>query len=699
MSSSRDVKSELLDLLDALCEERLTPEQAARLERIVLKSRSARKLYLEYLHLHGTLLWDAAQSDGVITSDAFQASAASPVRAGQAPASHATHAQPSSVVRTAGDPPNRRARRAWIFSLGGAVSLVALAALAWRQQPVQDAETRLISAPGQSSDHDPMYDVPRETAPHYRPFRLSRAVADTRSEDAPVVAPMPEQPVSLPTDMVAFIDEQIEKGWRDAGIEPTPVASDVEWLRRAYLDLAGRIPSAATVEQFLADSASDKRRQVVNRLLADKDFDRHFATVWTNLLVGRSDPKAGDRDALFAFLQKAFTENQPWDATVAAFVSAEGSIESDPAANFLVAHLNNEAVPATAITARVFLGTQVQCMQCHNHPFNDWTQQDFWELNSFFQQTGLARDERGKPMLISDKVGGPTLFEARNGLMKAAYPKYHGQQISEEPTVNRRKELARLLASGDKPQMAVAFVNRTWAQLLGAGFTNPIDDMGPHNPPSHPEVLDRLSRAFVASGYDVKKLVRWITSTKAYHLSSRFNETNLDDDPKTGAVTMFSRAYTKPMTVEQVYDSLIVATRSDADSTGPAIARRDDWVKQFVRTYETDENDESVHFEGSVLAALALMNGETVRESLEPQPGTTLHAVLATPEGEEAKLRALALATLNRPLTEKELSAFRRIIRQQALAVPLPLRKKVVAEAYQDALWAMLNSGEFVTVP
>lgn len=688
MSSKSDRQAELLELLDAMCDERLTAEQCDRLQKIVLRDRAARKLYLDYLHVHGTLLWDAAQGDGVAAPGGAGFYETTPPVARPWP-------QPAKTA-------DRRGRRAWLMT-GGCVAALLLAGLVgWMNRPQNGLAANVAANPDADSAEEAIDDA-QPRGPHYRPIDIEIAErprplidhADDVPFNAPAVAPKVEP---LPTDVVAFVDERIEQGWKTAGISASPLASDNEWLRRVYLDLAGHIPPAEVVEAFLADTSAEKRTVVIDRLLSSDEFDRHFATVWTNLLVGRAESDIADRGGLFAFLRKSSAENRGWDETVAAFVAAEGSIDANPAANFLVAHLNNEAVPATAITARVFLGTQVQCMQCHNHPFNDWTQQDFWELNSFFQQTQLTRNDAGKPVLVSAKDGGPMLFETRSGLMKAAYPKYEGQAISDDAAVNRRAELAKLLSTGEDPQLASAFVNRLWAQLLGAGFTNPIDDMGPHNPASHPEALDVLSRAFVASDYDVKKLVKWIASTSAYARTSAFNETNTIDDPEAGEAPLFSRAYPKPMSVEQVYDSLVVATQSELASSG-SMADRDAWVRQFVRTYETDENDESVSFDGSVPAALALMNGETVRESLRLEEGTTLHAALATPGDETVKLRKLALATLGRPLAPKESATLKRLVRQSVAAAPPNRRQVALVEAYQDAMWAMLNSGEFATVP
>ena len=695
MAFTRATKHELLELLEALCEERLTDAQASRLEEIVLAHRSARRIYLDYLHLHGTLIWDAARADAAILP----------------PAGRSTGGGEANVDRTS---PPRELTSPSIMTGGnrtraGGMALIVSAALVmtagvffWNRPsdvPLAPSVTDAEIDSTVESVEDSRETTTPEARPYYRPVDIPFHREFATGPREPVVAIRPVDSVPMPRDLVAYIDDQIAQTWEAAEIAPSPRASDAAWLRRVSLDLAGRIPTAADVTAFLKNEDPDKRQAVVDQLLASDDFSRHFATIWTNLLVGRSERTArpADRDALFAFLKRTFAQNRPWDQVAASFISAEGPIDKKPAGNFLVAHLNNQAVPATAITARIFLGTQVQCMQCHNHPFNDWTQEDFWELNAFFKQTDLVRDDRKVPTLVSKTLGGPMLFETRNGLMQAAYPIFAGKSVSDEPSVNRRDRLAKLMSTGEKPQLAEAFVNRLWAQLLGAGFTNPIDDMGPHNPPTHPLVLDRLSRAFVDSGYDVRQLVRWITSTRTYHLSSQFNDSNTIDNPAIGELPLFSRAYPKSMTVEQAYDSLLVATLVDPPLE--ALAQRDKWVMQFVETYQTDENNESIQFAGSIPAALALMNGKLTESGLKPTEGTRLHTILTAPGKQPDKLNHLALATLGRHLTPEELAAFTRIIHGRLQRVPPVARTTTRVAAYQDVLWALLNSAEFMTVP
>jgi hypothetical protein len=217
--------------------------------------------------------------------------------------------------------------------------------------------------------------------------------------------------------VVAAINAEVQGGIEDAEISPSPTASDQEWLRRVYLDLVGQIPSAESVEEFLGDRRENKRALVVNELLSDPAYVRNFATVWTNLLVGRSTERDVDRDAVHRYMRESFGRNRPWSKVVTDLVAAEGPAEENGASGFLLAHLNNEAVPATAITARLFLCTQVQCTQCHKHPLNDSRQNEFWELNSFFKQTAIERRRVKEPsgqsrvteVLVSKPQGGPTL--------------------------------------------------------------------------------------------------------------------------------------------------------------------------------------------------------------------------------------------------------------------------------------------------
>jgi hypothetical protein len=511
------------------------------------------------------------------------------------------------------------------------------------------------------------------------------------------------------------MDHLFTDSWKRLEVQPTAQAEANEWVRRIHLDLIGRIPTVPEVEAFLADNSSNKRQKLVDSLLDSGDYARHFAGVWSNLLIGRRPPERVNRPAFEKFLRMRFAANRPWNAMVAEIVAADGRTDQNGAANFLVAHLNNQAVPATAITARVFLGIQVQCAQCHNHPFNDMKQVAFWELNSLFKQTDTAerflrnpqtgRNEYAFTELTSKSEGGPIFYETQHGLMKVAYPRFSGHDIDAGPDTNRRSELARIMTEGgEQRQLATAFVNRLWAHFLGAGFTNPVDDMpfsatDSHNPPSHPEVLNLLANEFIASGYDVKHLIRLICASTPYQLSTHSVAGAASDDPAHGELPTFARAYLKPMTAEQLYDSLVTATRAHESRVSDweaAEEQRKAWMDQFIVSLDNDENEEENTLTGTYAQALMLMNGDLMDRALDLSPGTFLGELLRDKRSENDKIRRLCVAALSRQPTAKELAAMQKVVRESGKARPGSPR--VPGAGYQDLFWALLNANEFALV-
>ena len=334
-------------------------------------------------------------------------------------------------------------------------------------------------------------------------------------------------------------------------------------------------PDAESVDRFLKDASLRKRQLLVDELVRKPDYARNLTTIWTNLLVGRTSDRPINRERLAKFLREQFRQNRPWTETVSRLVAAEGDGNEVGEANFLLAHLNNEAVPATAVTARIFLCQQVQCTQCHKHPDSKHggSMAEFWELNSFFQQAGIVETSKYNPAtgrteivsrsLVDREVGGPTYYDDLQGVMRVAYPKFEGQEVDPDPTVKRRQELAKLLTHEGQHELAAALVNRTWAHFFGQGLVNPIDDMGPHSPCANPELLEALTDAVVATNFDTERLNRWIVSTQAYHLSSAQVPGNRADLPVDGEMPLFSRMYLKPLSAEQMFDSLLVATAAD----------------------------------------------------------------------------------------------------------------------------------------
>jgi hypothetical protein len=543
------------------------------------------------------------------------------------------------------------------------------------------------------------------------------------------VAAAPDRPADehygLP--QVKFVNERIAAGWADGGLQPSGDATDGEWCRRVHLDLIGRVPSVEELHAFVTDSSPTKKAALVDRLLGDDYIDeyaRNFTDVWTTVLIGRDvTNERVSRPGMRQYLRRAFSKNLPYDRFMVELVTATGvnanrqGVEGfNGATNFLSGKMEDmgveNGVQATAKTAQVFLGLQVQCTQCHNHPFNKGKQNQFWELNAFFRQTAALRRRGGTDDVqwvelvdqdFAGEGGNPEeaelFYELRNGLMKVAYPVFvDGTEISksgylpgsmEDGTaygVNRRKELAQLIKAS--PYFPKALVNRVWAHFLGYGFTKPVDDLGDHNPPSHPELLDGLAERFRAQSFDLKELIRWIVLSKPYSLSSKTTSANKGDDPSLGERPKFTHFYLRQMQAEQLYESLLTATEADQTRLGEdAAKKKDEWLSQFIIAFGTDEGDDATTFNGSIPQVLMMFNGDLIKQATSVGKGGFLDRVAASGMSPAQKIDSLYLAALSRTPTAKE--------RQVATAL-LAARKGDVAAALQDVWWAVLNSNEFI---
>ncbi|WP_146589710.1 DUF1549 and DUF1553 domain-containing protein [Posidoniimonas polymericola] len=523
-----------------------------------------------------------------------------------------------------------------------------------------------------------------------------------------------------------LIEQQVRAAWQDAGLAPSKAATDAEWCRRVYLDLLGRIPSVDELQQYTSDRSGDKQLKLVDRLLGDEylaEFARNWTTVWTNLLVGRTGGvdrnSLVDRSGMQQYLRRAFQKNKPYDQIMRELVSATGSCrpgddDYNGAANFLADKMEENGIQATAKTSQIFLGMAVQCTQCHNHPFNEYKQNQFWEMNAFFRQTRIQRnqaDVNDRYARIVDRDfagegGDPTkaelYYELRNGKLKVAYPVFvdgtslaelyadQGEDFGDSgylSDINRRGELADLIAASEL--FPRAMVNRMWSHFFGYGFTKPVDDMGPHNSPSHPELLGKLADEFRGSSFNLKQLMRWMVLSEPYSLSSRVSRTNDSDDPAVGSRPMFSHFYLRQMQAEQLYESLLVATKADESLS---YAQREEmkqrWLAQFNTAFGNDENGEATTFNGSIPQALMMMNGDLIRSATECKPGSFLHEVamndrLSNPQ----KITQLYLAALAREPERDELAISNKILAARGGEVPAAL---------QDVWWALLNTNEFI---
>lgn len=504
--------------------------------------------------------------------------------------------------------------------------------------------------------------------------------------------------------IVAKINGLLRQNWEDNEVQPSEIAEEEEWFRRVSLDIIGRIPSYEEVDAYL-DKKSERpsRAEIINRLLADEGYVRHWTNIWTNLSIGRQTPRRVSRRGMEKFYRFAFAENRPWNEIVSDLLLAEGHFEENGEVNYLLAQMvmRDEQVLVTAKTARLFLGQQLQCVQCHNHPFNQWKQEQFWEFNSFFRQIGKIDHRKIDPEsgrrvddyseIIMRDFSGPVHFDQRDGLKRVAYPIFQGEEVAPDFQTDRRQELVKLLNQGDKPLIARAMVNRVWAHFFGYGLVNPVDDMGPHNPSVMPELLDLLTEEFVKSKYDLKQLISWVCNCEAYHLTSKYGRGNQIDDPAAGEPPLFSKMYLRSLEPEQLYDSLLTATsvgEGAAVSYEQAERRRRNWLRQLVVTFGNDEGVEATTFNGTIPQALMMMNGDLIRNATKLEEGSFLQQLIADASLKpKEKAVRIYLSTLNRRPTSRELKSVQKLIKEQNNA---PV-------AYQDLLWALLNSNEFIT--
>ena len=541
---------------------------------------------------------------------------------------------------------------------------------------------------------------------------------DTRLTSIPTLRPNPSKLAGL--DDVSWINARVQEMWSENKIKPSGPAADGEFIRRAFLDIVGRIPPADETAAFIKSREKDKKAKIILSLVNSEDYASYWATIWSNLLIGRRPGRNVDKEALQKYLRDSFAQNKPWNTMVYELITATGGsttksgqagVPFNGATNFLLAHMNDGNVPATAFTTRLFLGVHVQCTQCHDHPFNDRTQEAFWGINAFFQKMRRQEhnevDDTGRrnfqfaelqetPASRRDDLF--VRYEKRSALMAVTPPRLlDGRRVepTEDESVNLREELARFVIAPDNQYFAQAIVNRMWSHFLGRGIIHPSDDLGTHNPASNPELLGRLARNFQESNYDLKRLVAWITLSLPYSLSSETNSTNRDDDQYCSHYPL------KQMSPEQFFDSLMVATKANrvgAQGWEQADKMKDELQGQFTAVFANDENTEADTFNGTIPQALLLMNGGIMQKAISKERGSYLRervdeVVKKKARGADvALLNDLYLAALSRYPSPKEKTLAGQLLQDTLIRS----KDKDPIDAYQDIFWALLNSSEFV---
>jgi hypothetical protein len=560
----------------------------------------------------------------------------------------------------------------------------------------------------------------------------------------------------------AAIDEALRNEWTKAGIVAAPRADDATFLRRAYVDIVGTVPPPEVTEAFLGDTSPGKRQKLVDGLLASPEYAEHWMNYWDDVLMGREvRGNLVDRVAFRFWLRARFAANAPWDRIVYDLVSATGQNgyggpkvkgpamqvplgstlpqagdmekEGDDdlaaingAVNWTLRFEQNPQ-DLGGSAARVFLGVQIQCAQCHDHKTEHWKQDDFRRFSSAFFHSKLEPIDTGKTMRavrrvgLADATSAPPRF-AKNPelapLVRAKATALDGTDL--DKGANTRKALGTWMTSKQNPWFAKAFVNRMWGHFLGRGFYDPVDDIRPSNPATAPEILDKIAADFAENDFDVRQLIRTLCATEAYQLAA---SASAKTDPEN---KLWARFHLVPLGPEELLNAIFRVT--DLEKTAQRAGIKDldllraNVVRQYAFLFDTDEEDDEPDYSGTVSQALALLNGALVTQGSRALPGSTVAATLTANTTDTARIDALAVRVLARHATPEERDGWlrfiegseRRAAETKARAAGDPKAPPPVFRgpldrlgnrrgpptspkqaAYEDLVWSLLNSSEF----
>lgn len=499
-----------------------------------------------------------------------------------------------------------------------------------------------------------------------------------------------------PTDVAAVaakIDALLEQHWQASGIQPAEPADNATFLRRATLDLAGRIPTPKELDQYLADKAADKQRRLVQRLVDGPEFPLHFGTVLDHMIQGE---QAGN-EAFVDYLRRSLRDGKTWDGLFRELMLGPWESEEAKPANRFLDKRTKALETLTADATRVFFGVDISCAKCHDHPLvTQWSQEHFYGMASFFNRT------TGGKGTIGEKNEGEVKFVRTDGQEKTARMMFLSGDIIPEPeqvesqknAFSRREQLVRV-ALEEKQFFSRSAVNRTWEFFFGRGLVHPVDQMHSENRPSVPDLLEWLADDFASSGYDLKRLVTAITSTRAYALSSRWQQGTLVPD-----AALFAVARLRPLTPQQFAVSMLVALGDGSlDNSSPLAARVQRYVgvdglariearlelEDLAKTITPALDLPAADFQPSARESLFLSNNEALHELLRFKGESLVKRLASTRESREIVATAVQ-GLLTRAPQDDESSR---------LAAWLDRQGEDRRAACEQLLWALVTSAEF----
>ncbi len=487
-----------------------------------------------------------------------------------------------------------------------------------------------------------------------------------------------------------YIDQLVFKKLLALGLPASQLSNDWVFQRRVTIDLAGRLPTREEAEAFLSNTDPDKRAKWIDSLLTSTDHAEFFANKWSAILRNKRN-KNEDRNATFAFydwIRQSFYTNKPYDQFVREILSSSGQADTNPPVAWYREVKDQSA--QVEDTAQLFLGLRIQCARCHHHPFEVWSQQDYYGFAAFFAQVGRKKGD--VPAL--DRV------YHRRGVAQAKNPKNQavvkptglgGAPLEIDPDDDPRHHLADWLSEPSNPFFASALVNRYWKHFFGRGLVDPEDDMRVTNPATNPELLDALAKDFIDHKFDLRHLMRTICNSNVYQLSSEPNEWNQNDKQN------FSRYYPKRLNAEVLLDAIDQLTGTKSQFSGlPAGTRAtqlpdNGFSSYFLTVFGRPESSSACECERSSEANLAqslhLLNSSEIQGKLTSGAGSAATLNKDKARGDEAKIRELYLLAFSRePTSDETRIAIKHIAKNE----------KNTQHAFEDIVWALINTKEFL---
>lgn len=501
------------------------------------------------------------------------------------------------------------------------------------------------------------------------------------------------------------VDEQVFAKLKLLGLPPSPVCDDATFLRRVTVDITGRLPTREESEAFLSLNTPDKRAKVVDALLDSDDYADYFGQKWTNILRNKrsKDEYARGTFAFHEWVRASMKENKPYNQFVSEILTASGEIGRNPAVAWYRS-VSDQKEQMQDI-AQVFLGIRMQCAQCHHHPYEKWSQDDYYSFTAFFSTIGRKPgDQPGEEIIFHKRV--PASMQNPNTSVSLKPAPLGTPAVDIPVEEDPRIELAKWMTDQQNPFFARMVVNRYWKHFFGRGLVEPEDDMRVTNPATHPELLDGLAKEFATNGFDLKGLIRTLCNSQTYQFSAIPNDHNAADQQN------FSRYYPKRLQAEVLLDAINAVSESKEAFTGQATGTRavqlpdDKFNSQsyFLTVFGRPEMDSACECErvadANLAQSLHLINSDSIQSKLSNGQGRAALLAKASDRSDDERLTELYLEALSRkPRAEEIAAAKAHLTKKRTVAEKEPdVAKKGVIEqeAFEDILWALLNTKEFL---